>query len=158
MSTVNPFEMFTVNEKAENEEGIWAEYPVPGFPKRGFRIRFVHSGNTNTHYRDALRARLKPLNFRIQQELVSDEEYKGITKKVFAEKIIKEWQSKDENGNFVSGIYNFDSGADFEIRECNKENIVHAFEKLPRLFDDIQKQSDSFATFKAIELDDAIKN
>lgn len=161
MSASNPFEMFEINEQAENEIGIYAEYPVPGQPNRAYKIRFVHSGNSNVHFRDALRARLKPLNFRINQDLVSDEEYKGIMKLVFADKIIKEWKSKDENGNWVDGIYKglAEKTENFlEIIPFDKKNVVAAFEKSPRLFDDIQKQADSFATFKTSQVEDAIKN
>lgn len=150
----NPYEMFEINEKVENEEGIWAEYPIKGHPNRGFKIRFVHSGDTNVHYREALRARLKPINYRIQNDMVSDEEFEGILKKVFADKIVKEWQSKDDNGEYVSGIY----GDNFEILPFNKENINAAFISGPRLFKDIKKQSDDLASFKAEEVSKDSKN
>lgn len=154
MSENNPYAMFEINEKAENEEGTWAEYPVKGQPKRGFKVRFVHSGDTNIHYREALRARLKPLNYRIQQEMVSDEEFDGVVQKVFADKIIKDWKSKDENGNFVDGIY----ADNFEIVPFSKEAILNTFKVAPRLFKDIKKQADSLATFKQEEVKADTKN
>lgn len=150
----NPYEMFEINEKLENEEGIWAEYPVKGHPDKAFKVRFVHSGDTNIHYREALRARLKPLNYRIQQDMVSDEEFEAIQQKVFADKIIKDWQSKDENGNFVQGIY----GENFIILPFDKTNVVNTFVNAPRLFKDIKKQSDQLSTFKAEEIKVDSKN
>lgn len=153
MST-NPFELFQVDLQKENEDGIWAEYPVPNRPDRGFKIRFVHSGETNISYRDALRARLKPLNYRIQQDMLSDEEFEDIQKKVFADKIVKGWESKNEQGRYVEGIY----GSDFEIVEFNKTNVYDVFVKAPRLFKDIKRQADSFATFKNIEIEVDLKN
>lgn len=159
MSTVNPYEMFAINDKAENEIGQINEYPVPGHLDRAFRIRFVHSGDSNVHYREALRARLKPLSFRIQQELVSDEEYEDIVIAVFADKIIKEWSvadGRDESGEliFKPGIY----GEDFAILPVSRENITHVFKQGRRLFRDIKKQADSFATFKTAIVEDAVKN
>lgn len=153
-SKVNPFEIFEIDSERENTIGIWAEYPVKGQPNRGFRIRIVHSGDTNIAYRDALRARLKPLNYRIQQDMLSDEEFEGIVQKVFADKIIKEWQSKDENGKFVDGIY----GENFNILPVTKENVISTFEKAPRLFKDLKKQADNFATFKIEEVKADSKN
>lgn len=150
----NPYEMFEINEKLENEEGIWAEYPVKGHPDKAFKVRFVHSGDTNVHYREALRARLKPLNYRIQHDMVSDEEFEAIQQKVFADKIIKDWQCKDSDGNFVQGIY----GQDFAIIPFDKANVVATFANAPRLFKDIKKQSDQLSTFKAEEIKVDSKN
>lgn len=149
----NPYEMFEVNEKQENEEGIWAEYPNPD-KKHSFKIRFVHSGDSNIAYRDALRARIKPLSYRIQQDMVSDEEFELIVQKVFADKIIKDWQVLDENGNWVQGIYS----DNFSIVEFNKTNVLEAFAKGKRLFRDIKKQSDNFSSFKLIEMENDSKN
>lgn len=154
MKNVNPYDMFAINEETENEVGIWAEYPIKGQPNRGFKIRLVHSGESNVSYRDALRARLKPLNYRIQQDMVSDEEFESVQHKVFADKIVKEWQSKDENGNYVDGIY----GENFTIMPFSKENILEVFKNGPRLFKDIKKQTDNFATFKADEVASDSKN
>lgn len=149
----NPYEMFEIDEKQENETGKWVEYPNKD-KKHSFKVRFVYSGDSNVAYRDALRARLKPLNYRIQQEMVSDEEFDLIQQKVFADKIIKDWQVLDENGKWVSGMY----GDDFKIIEFTKANVLDAFTKGPRLFKDIKKQTDSFATFKAEEVQVDSKN
>lgn len=149
----NPYEVFEINEQQENEVGKWAEYPNKD-KKHAFKVRFVFSGDSNIAYRDALRARLKPLNYRIQQEMVSDEEFDAIQQKVFADKIIKEWMAIDAAGNWVPGMY----GEDFEIIEFNKANVVNTFANAPRLFKDIKKQSDSFASFKAEETEVDSKN
>lgn len=154
MSATNPYEMFEIDTQAENEEGIIVEYPVKGHDNRSFRVRFVHSGDSNVHFRDALRARLKPLSFRIQQEMVTDEEYEDILIAVFADKIIKSWESKDENGNYVSGLYS----DDFAIIPADKASIANLFKKARRLFRDIKKQSDNFATFRNSFVEEAIKN
>jgi len=140
--------MFEIDDKQENQEGTWAEYPVKGHPTRAFRVRFVHSGDTNIHYREALRARLKPLNYRIQQDMVTDEEFEEVVKKVFVDKIIKQWQSKNDQGEFVDGIY----GNGFEILPFSKEAVLQAFAAGPRLFKDIKKQADNVATFKVEEI------
>lgn len=145
----NPYEIFEVKTREENEVGIWAEYPIPGHPKRGFRVRFVHAGETNPVYREALRARMKPLNFRVQQDMVSDEEFESIQHPVYADRVIKEWESKDENGQYTAGIY----GPGFAILPVNRENIVSTFTAAPRLFKDIKKQAENFATFRRQELE-----
>ncbi len=150
---VNPYGLFEVDKEAENEVGIWAKYPVKGFPEKETRIRFVHSGQTNPKYRDALRAVLKPLKFRIDQDLVNDEEYESLKMPVYAKHIIKEWQVKDENGNFVPGIY----GDDFAILPVTVENMLSAWGKGIRLFRDIDAQASQFATFKKQELDEQVK-
>ena len=150
---LNPYEMFEINEEQENEVGKWAEYPNKD-KKHSFKVRFVYSGDSNVAYRDALRARLKPLNYRIQQEMVSDEEFDLIQQKVFADKIIKEWKVLDEKGEWVDGMY----GENFSIIEFNKANVLEAFAKGQRLFKDIKKQADSFATFKAEETATDSKN
>ena len=149
----NPYALFEVNEKVENEEGRWAEYPNKD-KKHSFKVRFVYSGDSNVSYRDALRARLKPLNYRIQQEMVSDEEFEAIQQKVFADKIIKSWMVLNEEGKWVEGMY----GDNFSIIEFNKENVINVFQNAPRLFKDIKKQSDSFATFKEEEFQTDSKN
>lgn len=149
----NPYEMFEINDQLENEEGKWAEYPNKD-KKHSFKVRFVYSGDTNVAYRDALRARLKPLNYRIQQEMVTDEEFELIQQKVFADKIIKEWMVIDAEGNWVPGMY----GDNFEIIEFNKQNVIDVFAKGNRLFKDIKKQSDSFASFKVEETEVDSKN
>jgi hypothetical protein len=149
----NPYEMFEINEEQENEVGRWAEYPNKD-KKHAFKVRFVYSGDSNVAYRDALRARLKPLNYRIQQEMVTDEEFELIQQKVFADKIIKEWMVLNENGQWVPGMY----GDNFSIIEFNKQNVLDAFVKGARLFKDLKKQSDSFATFKADEIEVDSKN
>lgn len=149
----NPYEMFEINEQLENEEGKWAEYPNKD-KKHSFKVRFVYSGDSNIQYRDALRARLKPLNYRIQQEMVSDEEFDTIQQKVFADKIIKGWKVLDEKGEWVDGMY----GDDFTVIEFNKVNVINTFANAPRLFKDIKKQSDSFASFKAEEIETDSKN
>ena len=153
MST-SPYDIFKIDEKSENEEGITAEYPVPNQPKRGFKVRFVHAGETNHHYRNYLRAILKPMNFRLQQDLVQDEEYEELLKGVFAKKIIKDWQVKDENGNWVQGIY----GPTFEVLPFNELNIITVFMDAPRLFKDIRKQAENFSTFKKVINDIDAKN
>lgn len=143
----NPYEIFEVDKEAENNVGISVEYPVKGFPERGFKVRFVHAGETNMKWRDAQRAALKPLKYRIDQELVTDEEFMDILKPLYAAHIIKEWFAKDDTGNYVPGIY----GDDFAILPVTKENITATFKKAPRLFRDIRNQAESFATFKKQE-------
>jgi hypothetical protein len=150
----NPYAMFEIDPNAENEVGIWAEYPIKGHPNKGFKVRFVHSGDSNIPYRDALRARLKPLNYRIQQEMLSDEEFEQIIQKVFTDKIIKEWKVKNDSGEWVDGMY----GENFTVIPFNKENVLAAFVSGPRLFKDIKKQADSFATFKSEEVETDSKN
>lgn len=149
----NPYEVFEIDETRENEEGKWAEYPNKD-KKHSFKVRFVYSGDSNIAYRDALRARLKPLNYRIQQEMVSDEEFDAIQIKVFADKIIKAWKVLNDNGEWVDGMY----GDDFAIIEFNKTNVISTLNKAPRLFKDIKKQSDSFTTFRDEAKDADSKN
>lgn len=159
MSVANPYEMFEINTQAENVEGLTVQYPVKGFADKSFQVTFVHSGDSNVHFREALRARLKPLSFRIQQEMVEDEEYEDILIAVFAEKIIKAWKVQDginADGSpiFVDGIY----GPDFTILPFEKANVVNLFKQARRLFRDIKKQSDNFATFRKVAAEEATKN
>lgn len=150
---MNPYEIFQVNNERENDRGITLEYPVKGDDSKGFRIRIVHAGDTNPAYRDAVRARLKPMTFRIQQDLVSDEELELVLAPVYADKIIKSWEVL-EDGKWVPGIY----GPNADIIPVTKENIVNTFKLAPRLFKDIRKQAESISSFKLEERDEITKN
>ena len=149
----NPYDMFKVDSEQENNVGAVLEYPVPGHDDKAFRVRIVHAGDTNPHYRNALRARLKPLTFRIQNDLVSDEELEAIVKPVYADKIIKDWEVKVD-GEWVKGIY----GPDFTILPVTVENITNVLNVAPRLFVDIRKQAEAISTFKSDAIKDNSKN
>lgn len=156
----SPYAMFEVNAKAENEIGYTVEYPVPNNPDKNYQVTFVYAGETNVHFREALRARLKSLSFRIQQDLVTDEEFEDIQIATFADKIIKNWKVQDgfeadgKTPRFVQGIY----GNNFEILPFEPKNVVELFKSARRLFKDIKKQADNFATFRNVLAEDAVKN
>lgn len=141
---MNPYEIFQVDEETENKEGVVLEYPVKDRDDKAFRVRIVHAGDTNPAYRDYLRARLKPLNFKLQHDLASDEELLAVMRPVFAEKIIKSWEVLVD-GVWVPGIY----GDNFDVLPVTKENMVNVLTSAPRLFKDIRSQAESLALFKS---------
>jgi len=149
----NPYEIFQVDEAAENETGVFLEYPVPGHSDKAFRVRIVHAGDTNPAYRNAVRFRLKPLNFKIQHDLATDEELISAIIPVFAEKIVKDWEVLND-GEWVKGIY----ADDFSILPVSQQNIIDVLHKAPRLFKDIRSQAESLAVFKADARKESAKN
>lgn len=118
------------------------------------RIKVTYAGTENNRYDKLLKLRLKPFETRIRNDNFSDKEFHKVLGEVYAETVVKSWEVKDDDGNFVPGIYDEEGN----ILPFSKENVIKGFALGDRLFADVIKVATNFNLFRQGQKEEDAKN
>lgn len=142
----NPYAKYLIDEEIQKQGIIYEDEDV--------RIRVTFAGTENSRYEKLLKMKLKPFETQIRQEKFSDERFNKLLAEVYAETVILSWESLNEDGKFVSGVYNEEGG----IMPVTKESMCKAFEIGNRLFQDVIKVATNFNLFRQGQKEEDTKN
>jgi len=143
---VNPYDKYKLDPEIK-KQGIWYE-------DEDVRILATFAGTENSRYDKMLKLRLKPYETRIRNDNFSDKAFHEVLAEVYAETVILGWESKNDAGEFVSGIYNEEG----EILPFSKENVAMGFKLGDRLFTDVIKLATNFNLFRRGQQEEDAKN
>ena len=134
---MNPYKMFQTDKDLECGKGVTIDYG-------DFQITVHRAGGANQKYSKVASAKLKPYARQIQSGVADPAVINRVMAEIYAEAVIVGWNGvKDENDSPV---------------EFTKENVTKFLTDLPELFDDIQRQSDMLANFRAEQIEADAKN
>lgn len=142
----NPYAKYKVDENV-SQQGIWYE-------DEDVRINVTFAGNENTRYDKMLKLKLKPFETRIRNDNFSDDAFHKVLAEVYAATVVKAWEVKNLNGEFVSGIYNEEG----DILPFTEENVKQGFLLGNRLFQDVIKVATNFNLFRQGQKEEDAKN
>lgn len=140
------YEQFKTSTDLETE-GVVLDYG-------SCRIRVARAGGSNKKFSRVLENKMKPYRRQLQAGTLENDAALGVMREVFAEAIILGWETKDENGAWVSGI----EGPDGEVLPVTSANVIETFNNLPDLFLDLHEQASQMALFRQDELAAAAGN
>lgn len=132
----SPYKNFKTDNQMETE-GIWLDYG-------DFKIRIARAGGSNVRYAKAVERHATQHKTALRNDILSAEQQKEIMIQVYADSIILEWESmEDEDGNALP---------------FSRENVVKVLTDLPDLFADIRQQATTMGLFRKELLEKAAKN
>lgn len=132
------YDQFKTDPQLESREGVILDYG-------DFRVTVLRAGGNNKAYQRALETKTRPYRRAIQTETMSPERSLQVLREVYAEHVVKRWEVKNEDGEWVEGV----EGPDGDILPANPDNILRVFNDLPDLFMDIQEQANKVGLFRA---------
>lgn len=118
-----------------------------------FRVLVARAGGSNTDFMRVLTAKTKPHRRAIQTDTMDPKLAQAIEREVFAETVIKDWET-EADGGWVRGIESPDGG----LLDVTVDNLVRTFENLPDLYTDLKEQANKVALFRKKELEEDAKN
>lgn len=135
--TSNIHEMFATDANRE-AEGFW--HPISDT----ISFLMARAGGGNSGYSKSLEVRTRPHRRKIDNDDMDLALANTIMIEVFAETVIRDWKGiTDEDGN---------------VMPFNKENAVKLLTQLPDLFNELREVAAKQANFRAVGLEDAVKN
>lgn len=135
-------------DPALEKGGVWFDYG-------NFRIRAAYAGGANKSYQQSLETRTKHIRRGIQTGAVSAEVLTNILIDAYADSIITDWETIDENtGEWKKGI----EAPDGSIIPFNRDNVVKTLKALPNLFENIKDGVGNSTLYRKGELEDEGKN
>lgn len=141
------YDLFRSDADAE-KNGIALDYT-------DFRITIARAGGSNKRYAKLLNLKAKPYQRLIQMDQLDNDKAIEILMEVYADCVVKDWEMKNENDEWVSGIEDPSGG---EILEVNKANVLATFKALPDLFADVREQAEKGALFRSALREEASGN
>lgn len=136
------FKTFSVDQSLEGD-GVWIDYG-------DFRVKLARAGGSNREYSKVLERLSRPHRRAIATGAISDEQAQGMMHRALAEGCVKGWETRDDDGEWVSDVIEAPGGG---LREATTAAIIETFELLPDLYADLRAQAESMALFKARELE-----
>lgn len=133
----SPYEIFKTNEDLESGAGVVIEYP-------GFEVTIHRAGGSNTAYRNAYNAAMKPYARLHQKGLLDPQKHEEIVKKCFAKTVVKGWK----------GL----KGKDGKALKFSVENCIKVFDDLPEFYADLAVQATQVSNFNADNEEAEAKN
>lgn len=130
------YDLFEMDDQLE-QNGVPIDYG-------DFRIILARAGGANEKYTRNLDQRTKPYQRAIVNNMLPAKQVDEILKATFADTVIKDWQVKDEKGEWVSGIPQ-KNGPPLPF---NRDNVVRVLTELPELWSDIRQQAERAALFR----------
>jgi hypothetical protein len=118
------------------------------------RIKVTYAGTENERYTKMLKLKLKPFETQIRNETFSDKAFHKVLAEVYAATVVQSWEVKDENDNWVPGIYSEEG----EVLEYNETNVKLGFGLGERLFQDVIKVATNFNLFRQGQKEEDTKN
>jgi hypothetical protein len=146
MAKRNPYDKYKIDPEIKAAGITYEDEDV--------RITVTYAGAENSRYDKMLKLRLKPYETRIRNDNFPDSEFHKILAAVYSECVVRNWESKDEEDNFVQGVYNEDG----EIMPFTKENVCIGFGLGDRLFQDVIKVATNFNLFRKVQKEEDAKN
>lgn len=121
--------------------GVVVEYRAVG---GSIKVRISRAaGERNIEFAKCLQAKTKPYARAIANECMPPEVMKQVMAEAVAEKIVMEWDNKD------------DDGADIP---CTPANVLKEFEESPDFLLFVIQEAQKLANFRKQYVDDAVKN
>jgi len=107
-------------------------------------ITIARAGGANQRFDKVFEHKTKPYKRMIQTDSLDPEIGKQIMRETFAETVILGWQNvQNQAGEFL---------------EFNRANVLAVLKDLPDLFVDIQQQANKAALFRAVVVEEDVKN
>lgn len=108
------------------------------------QIRIARAGGGNTKFDKVFEHKTKPYKRMIQTDSLPDSVNKQIMRETYAETVVLGWDNvQNEDGEFI---------------EFSVENAVELFTALPELLTEIQVQSNKASLFRALTVEEDVKN
>jgi hypothetical protein len=120
-----------------------------------FRVTIARAGGSNKRYSKVMEARTKPYRRAIQTETMDLELAAKIFKRIYAETIVIDWEVKNEDGEWVKGIMDPDTG---DILPVTVDNVEKVLISLNEIFIDLKEQAEKFVLFKKHIQEEEAKN
>lgn len=118
------------------------------------RVRLARAGGANNAYLKRMEALTKPHRRAIQNNSIERDVLLNIVRQVFAETVIKGWETRTKKGDFVSGI----EDAEGNIQPYNLDNVMRTLTDLPDLFSELQEFAGDQNMYLQSILEDDAKN
>lgn len=144
----NPYAKYHIDDEIKKQGVVYEDIDPP------VRITVTFAGTENSRYDKMLKLKLKPYETQIRNDNFSDEAFHKVLATVYAATVVLNWEVKDDNDNWVQGIY--DENGD--IMPYNEANVAKGFGLGQRLFSDIIKLATTFNLFRKDQKEDDIKN
>ena len=110
-----------------------------------FRITIARAGGANKKYAKALHRKSQPYQRLIALDQMDNDKAVDILMQVYAECVVKDWETKNDEDVWVTGIENPEGD---ELLPVNPANILKTFRALPDLFADVREQAEKGALFR----------
>ena len=143
MSLYDKFETDPQSEK----DGVWLDYG-------DFRVRISRAGGANKDYQKKLDRLTRPHRRAIATDSLDPAVSRTLLRRAYASAVIKDWESKDKDGNLVKGIEQKDGS----IAPATNEAIEKVLLDLDAIFMDIKAQAESIELFRAALREEAAEN
>lgn len=119
------------------KEGIVLDYGT-------FRVTIARAGGANKRFAQLLDAKAKPYRRAIATETLDNEKGSELLREVYAEAVIRKWETKAEDGSWQEGVEQEDGS----VAPYSKAAVLKALTDLPDLFMDIQEQAQKVSLFR----------
>lgn len=142
------FDMFETSDDLE-KDGLWLKFGPS-------KVLLARSGGGNTAWYKELENQVKKVGKSTFDGLDTEEKV-NIIRNVFCKAVIRDHKIKDEDGNWVSGVY-VKEGNEVKTVDFNPENMSKCLEQLPEYFKQLQEWADDYKTFRSVQIKGQEKN
>jgi len=149
MKYLNPYEMFETSDDYE-VNGKWKSFG-------GFKVKLARAGGRNTMWKKSFAEFSKDYKG-ADSGSVSEEIIIDIVMKTFCEAAVKDWEVRNEKGEWRKGIYVKNKKGEVELRPVNFKNILKCLKQLPDLYDKLDDAAKTLSFFQSKKEEDLIKN
>lgn len=139
---------FKTDAKSERQ-GIILDYG-------DFRVTVARASMTNKRYEKVLEARSKASGIEraLKRGTATNAKSMQVLKEVYAEAVVLNWEVKNEDDEWKSGVEDEDG----TLLPFNRDNVLATFMKLHDLFMEIMEQSSNMALFRTELREELAKN
>lgn len=113
-----------------------------------YRVTIARAGGANKHYEKTLEEVGKPFEVAAATGSMDNQLAVKIMQKVYVKSVIRNWEVKDEDGEWVQGLYDPRDGSVLEFSRENVERVL-ADQSLHDLWTDIQATATRGSLFAA---------
>lgn len=149
---MNLFEMYETN-KTEEVDGKW-------FTEGPARVKLARMGGKNTKYFKMVETIGKKYN--ISSENISDKKNKDKAEtmmlEVFVKAIVKDWQTLNEDDEWVDGIVVRDSKGKVSIEPYASKHAIKLLEVLPDFYNKLNAHASGMKSFLIAQEEEDLKN
>jgi len=134
---------FSTDKKLE-QGGVWLDYDI-------FRVKIARAGGANTKFAKSMEKHSEPHRRAMETRTLSEPLARKMLYTVYAETVILDWTVRSAEPLEETGEYEYRrgiEGADGEMVEFNKENVIKTFTELHDLFSDISDQAVGLSLFR----------
>lgn len=147
------YENFKTDEDLERK-GVEVDYG-------DFRVTLARAGGANAKYQKVMEALSKPYRRAIQTETLSNEVALDLVRTAYARAIVLRWETVvgRENGErqWEIGIEAPPESGE-KLLPFTTENVITTFERLPEIFNSIQRDAGNWALYRQAVLEEDAGN